>query len=50
MKTLVSMLAFGLLVAFAAPAFAGKTPTTEAACTKAHMKWDSAANKCEKGK
>ena len=50
MKTLVSMLALGLLVGFSAPAFAGKNPTTQAACEKAGMKWDATASKCEKGK
>ena len=36
MKTLVSMLALGLIVSFSAPAFAGtKVPTTQSECTKA---------------
>ena len=34
MKTLVSIIAFSLIVAVAAPAFAG-APKTEAACRKA---------------
>jgi hypothetical protein len=50
MKTLISMLALGLLVAFSAPAFAGtKAPKTEADCTKAKMHWDAATKKCSKG-
>jgi hypothetical protein len=50
MKTLVSMLALGLLVAFSAPAFAGtKEPKTQAECTKAGMHWDTSAKKCSKG-
>jgi hypothetical protein len=48
MKTLVSILALGLVVAFTAPAFAG-TPKTQAACEKAGMKWDATAKKCSKG-
>ena len=48
MKTLVSILALGLVVAFTAPAFAG-TPKTEAACKKAGMQWDATAKKCSKG-
>jgi hypothetical protein len=50
MKTLVSMLALGLVVAFSAPAFAGtKEPKTQAECTKAGMHWDTSAKKCSKG-
>jgi hypothetical protein len=48
MKTLVSVLALSLIVAFSAPAFAG-TPKTQAACEKAGMHWDTAAKKCSKG-
>ena len=48
MKTLVSVLALSLIVAFSAPAFAG-TPKTQAACEKAGMQWDAAAKKCSKG-
>jgi hypothetical protein len=48
MKTLVSVLALSLIVAFSAPAFAG-TPKTQAACEKAGMKWDATAKKCSKG-
>jgi hypothetical protein len=48
MKTLVSMLALGLAVAFTAPAFAAeKAPTTKSACEKAHMTWDATAKKCK---
>jgi hypothetical protein len=50
MKTLVSMLALGLIVSFSAPAFAGtKVPTTQSECTKAGMHWDTSAKKCSKG-
>jgi hypothetical protein len=45
-KSLFSILTLGLLIAFSAPAFAGKTPTTEAACEKAHMKWDTNSKTC----
>jgi hypothetical protein len=48
MKTLVSVIAFSLIVAVAAPAFAG-APKTEAACKKAGMQWDATAKKCSKG-
>jgi hypothetical protein len=48
MKTLVSLLTLGLVVAFTAPAFAA-TPKTEAACKKAGMQWDATAKKCSKG-
>ena len=48
MKKFVSVLvALGLAVAFTAPAVAAdKTPTTKAACEKAHMKWDGSTKKC----
>ena len=49
MKTLVSVLALGLVVAFSAPAFAGATPKTQAECTKAGLHWVAAAKKCSKG-
>ena len=50
MRTLVSMLALGLVIAFSAPAFAGtKEPKTQAECTKAGMHWDTSAKKCSKG-
>jgi hypothetical protein len=42
MRTLLSIVAFSLIVAVAAPAFAGGT----AACEKVHMKWDATAKKC----
>jgi hypothetical protein len=47
MKTLVSMLALALVMAFSAPAFAA--PKTQAACEKAGMHWDQTAKKCSKG-
>jgi hypothetical protein len=49
MKTLVSMLASSLVVAFSAPAFAGAKQKTQAECTKAGMHWDTSAKKCTKG-
>ena len=49
MKALVSIVAFSLVVAVAAPAFAGGTPKTEAACKKAGMHWDATAKACSKG-
>jgi hypothetical protein len=50
MKSLVSILALSLVVAFTAPAFAAmKAPKTEAACKKAHMMWDATNKKCSKG-
>jgi hypothetical protein len=45
-KSLVSILTLGILFAFSAPAFAGKTYTTEATCEKAHMKWDANSKTC----
>jgi hypothetical protein len=46
-KLLSVIVALGLAVAFTAPTFAAdKTPTTKAACQKAHMKWDPATKKC----
>ena len=50
MKTLLSILALSLVVAFSAPVFAGtKTLKTQADCEKAGMHWDAAAKKCSKG-
>lgn len=49
MKTLVSIVAFSLIVAVAAPAFAAGMPKTQAACEKAGMKWDATTKKCSKG-
>ena len=50
MKSLVSIvLALGLAVELAAPAFAGATPTTKADCEKAGMHWDAKTNTCHKG-
>jgi len=50
MKSLVSILALALALAFTGPAFAGAgDPTaakTEADCTKAGGVWDAATNKC----
>jgi hypothetical protein len=48
MRTLLSIVAFSLIVAVAAPVFAG-APKTQAACEKAGMKWDATAKKCSKG-
>jgi len=45
-KSLVSILTLGILFAFSAPAFAGKTYTTGATCEKAHMKWDANSKTC----
>jgi hypothetical protein len=48
MKTLVSVVvALGVIAGVSAPAFA-KVPKTQAACEKAHMKWDATAKKCTK--
>jgi hypothetical protein len=50
MKGLVAILTLGLVVAFAAPAFAAeKTPKTQADCEKAKMKWDATSKTCSKG-
>jgi hypothetical protein len=55
MKSLVSILALGLAVAFTVPAFAADTPKTtkaimfwktKAACEKAGGKWDQTTRKC----
>ena len=53
MKKLASMLlAFGLAVAFTAPAFAGPgaQPLTKADCKKSGLKWNDQANVCGKGR
>jgi len=51
MKTLVSIAALALAIAFAAPAFAGPpAPTNQADCKKAGMHWDDATKTCHKGK
>jgi len=42
-------LTFSLMIAVAAPAFAGTTPKTQAACEKHHMKWDATTKTCAKG-
>jgi hypothetical protein len=48
MKTLTSALALALVLAFAAPAFAGpgSLPTNKNDCEKAGKMWDAANNKC----
>jgi hypothetical protein len=48
MKTLISIVALSLAMAFTVPAFAGggSTPQTQADCEKAGQKWDDAAKKC----
>ena len=49
-KLLAITIALGLAVAGATPGLAAdKTPTTKAACEKAHMKWDDSAKTCSKG-
>jgi hypothetical protein len=49
-KLLPMIIAFGLAVAFTAPAVAGTgpvgSPTSQRACEKAKMKWDAAQQKC----
>jgi hypothetical protein len=48
-KLIAAVLAAGLGLAFAAPGLAAeKTPTTKAACEKAHMKWDDSSKTCSK--
>jgi hypothetical protein len=50
MKVLTTIMTLGLVVAFAAPAFAAdKMPTSESSCKKAHMMWDATTKKCSKG-
>ena len=51
MKTLVSIFALAIALAFTAPAVAGTgpnsaPPTMKASCDKAKMKWDNKAQKC----
>lgn len=47
MKSLVSIVvALGLAIAIAAPAFAGPTPNTKAACEAAGMHWDDNTKTC----
>ena len=49
MKKIMTIVAAGLSLAFAAPGLtAEKLPTTKAACEKAHMKWDDSAKTCSK--
>jgi len=52
MKTLISILAMTLALAFTGPAFAGdvKAAKTEADCTKAGGTWDAATNTCAEKK
>src|SRR5581483_7526708 len=48
-KLIAVAVAAGLSLAFAAPGIAAdKTPTTKAACEKAHMKWDASSKTCSK--
>ena len=47
MKSLTSLLALSFAVAFAAPAFAGDAPKTQAECGKMQdMVWDDATKTC----
>ncbi len=48
MKSILSLITLGLLVGFAAPAFADDpVPTTKEDCDKtADMEWDADAGKC----
>jgi hypothetical protein len=48
MKTIVSMFALALALAFTGPAFAGDVTkaTDKASCDKAGGVWDDAAKKC----
>ena len=52
MKTLMSMLALAVALAFAVPAFAGDvtTATNQADCEKAGGMWDASSNKCSEKK
>jgi hypothetical protein len=46
-KILASVITLGVAIALTGSAFAAnKTPTTKAACAKAHMTWDASAKKC----
>jgi len=47
-KVLSTAIIAGLLVAFAAPAFAADEPTTKADCEQQGLKWDEATGKCMK--
>jgi len=49
MKSILSLVALGLAVAVAAPAFAEEAPITKADCEKMEgMMWDEATGKCVK--
>ena len=52
MKTLISMFALALALAFSAPAFAGDVTSakTQADCEKAGGQWDASTNKCSEKK
>ena len=52
MKTLLSIFALTLALAFTAPAFAGDVTAakTEADCAKAGGTWNAATNMCEEKK
>ena len=52
MKTLVSIFALALALAFTGPAFAGDVTTakTQADCEKAGGAWDAATYKCSEKK
>jgi hypothetical protein len=52
MKSLVSILALALALAFTGPAFAGDVTAakTEADCTKAGGMWDAKTNTCSEKK
>ncbi len=49
MKSILSLVALGLALAVAGPAFAADEPTTKADCEKIQgMEWDESAGKCVK--
>jgi hypothetical protein len=52
MKSLISVLAMALALAFTGPAFAGDVTTakTQADCEKAGGMWDAATSKCAEKK
>jgi hypothetical protein len=52
MKTLISMVALALALAFTGPAFAGDVTAakTEADCAKAGGVWDATTNTCSEKK
>jgi hypothetical protein len=52
MKTLISIIAVAMALAFTGPAFAGdvKAAKTEADCQKAGGVWDATANVCSEKK